>query len=271
MYDIGMRNIKRKALILTCKMQGENNRLITFLTKEDGISTSILYGGPKSKLRSLVSPWNSGEINLYNDEVKHTSKITDFDVEKCHMSFRESLYKTMAANVATEIVILTKCAGSSEECFTLLNGFLDGLDLLDEREGKKGFIRFLFRYLGLLGIQPSDFNCVKCASPFYSRNQSQNDVVYKPGGAYYSQSENGFICSDCLKSLFDSKERQQLFELTPRAVAYLNATSVCEPSVSRRMQLTDEEINLLQQLVFSLISSGVGTKIKSLQSGTGIL
>ncbi|MBP5402456.1 MAG: DNA repair protein RecO [Treponema sp.] len=266
-----MRNIKRKALILTVKPQGENNRLITFLTKEEGLLTSLLYGGPKSRLRSLVSPWNFGELNLYNDEVRHLSKITDFDVEKYHPTFRESLYKTMAANVSTEIIMLTKCAGSNEECFTLLNGFLDGLDILDEQEGKKGLIRFLFRYLALLGIQPGDFRCIKCKSPFYSGNSLKNDVIYKSGGAFYSQSENGFICSDCVKSLFENSEKKHLFELTPKAVSYLEATSTCEPSVSRKMQLTAEEILALQGLVFSLISSGVGTKIKSLQSGIGIL
>ncbi|MBQ0002622.1 MAG: recombination protein O N-terminal domain-containing protein [Treponema sp.] len=265
-----MRNNQKEALILTVKPQGESNRLITYITKEDGICTSLLYGGPKSKLRSLVSPWNFGQIYLYNDESKNSSKITDFDVKKYHPSFRENLYKTMAANVATEIVITTKCGGSSQECFTLLNGFLDGLDLLSEEHSKSGLIRFLWRYLGLLGIQPQNFTCLKCDKAFFSGNLSQNAIEYKSGGAFYSQSENGFICEDCFKLMYDSSEKQFISKITSKAVVYLEATALLEPSVSRNMTLTINEIEQLKDFVFSLITLGVG-KIKSLQSGIGIL
>ncbi|MCR5612985.1 DNA repair protein RecO [Treponema sp.] len=266
-----MRNKQATALILGVKAQGESNRLVTYLSPEEGICTSILYGGPKSKLKSLVSPWNCGTIYIYSDEVKHTSKITDFDVQKYHLSFRESLFKTWAANLATEIVLLSKCGGSPEECFTLINGFLDGLDLSDERQGQTGLIRFLWRYMALLGIQVGDYKCTRCQKPFYSRNTEQNVIEYKAGGAIYSQSENGFVCSDCINLLQDKNEKQHFGELTSKAVVYLEATSLCEPSVSRKMKLTDDEISQLKNFTFSMIENGIGTKIKTLKSGIGIL
>lgn len=266
-----MRNFQKEALILSVKSSGENNRIVSFLTKDEGILTSILYGGPKSKLRSLVSPFNSGTIYLYNDEAKHSSKITDFDVKKYHLSFRESLFKTWAATLAVEVVISTKCAGSPEECFVMLNGFLDGLDLLDENQGQTGLIRFLWRYIGLLGVQPDTTNCQRCHKPFYSGNFSQNTLQYKTGGAIYSHSENGFVCTDCYKASFDNPERLLFSEITSKSVVYLQATSMCEPSVSRNMKLSDDEIASLKGFVYSLIESSVGTKIKTLHSGIGIL
>ncbi len=265
-----MRNIQKEALILTVKPQGEANRIITYITKDDGICTSLLYGGPKSRLKSLVSPWNFGELYLYNDEVKNSSKITDFDVKKYHLTFRESLIKTLAANIATEIAINTKCAGSPEDCFVLLNGFLDGIDLLGEQHCKTGLIRFCWRYLSLLGIQPPYFTCLKCQKEFFSGNLSQNAIEYKSGGAFYSQSENGFICEDCFKNIYDSSQKQFLAKISSKAVVYLEATSLLEPSVSRNMILTNTEIEELKDFVFSLISLGAG-KIKSLQSGIGLL
>lgn len=265
-----MRNISKEALILTVKPQGEANRLVTYITKDEGICTSLLYGGPKSKLRSLVSPWNFGILYLYNDESKNSSKITDFDVKKYHLSFRESLLKTMASNVASELVLNTKCAGSPEECFTLLNGFLDGLDFLGEEHAKTGLIRFLWRYLSLLGIQPPFFSCVKCEKAFFSGNLTQNNVEYKSGGAFYSQSENGFICEDCFRNIYDSSEKQFLSKISSKSVVYLEATTLLEPSVSRNMILTPIEIEELKDFVFKLITLGAG-KIKSLQSGIGIL
>lgn len=270
-YDIYMRNFQKEALILSVRNTGENNRIVSYLTKDEGILTSVLYGGPKSKLRSLVSPFNYGNLYLYNDEVKHSSKITDFDVKKYHLTFRESLFKTWAATLAVEVVISTKCAGSPEECFIMLNGFIDGLDLLDEEHGQSGLIRFLWRYIGLLGVQPDTSICQRCHKPFYSGTFGQNTLQYRTGGANYSHSENGFVCSDCYSSSFDNPEGLMFSELSSRSVVYLQATSVCEPSVSRNMKLSKEEIENLKGFVYSLIESSVGTKIKTLHSGIGIL
>lgn len=270
-YYIYMRNIQKEALILSVKSSGESNRIVSFLTKDEGILTSILYGGPKSKLRSLVSPFNSGLLYLYNDESKHSSKITDFDVIKYHLTFRESLFKTWAATLAIEVVMTTKCGGSPNETFTMLNGFLDGLDLLDESHGQTGLIRFLWRYIGLLGVQPDSTQCRRCHRPFYSGNLTNNALQYKSGRALYSHSENGFVCTDCYRASFDNPEMHQYHQLSSKAVVYLQATSMCEPSVSRNMKLSEDEIANLKGFVYSLIESAVGTKIKTLHSGIGIL
>lgn len=266
-----MRNFQKEALILSVKNSGENNRIVSFFTKEDGIQSAILYGGPKSRLRSLVSPFNYGQIYLYNDEAKHSSKITDFDAKKYHLSFRESLFKTWAASLAVEIVIQTQCAGSPQECFTMLNGFLDGLDLLDEAQGKTGLIRFLWRFTGLLGVQPDCSCCHHCGKPFFSGNLAENAIQYKSGGAIYSHSENGFICSDCSRYITDNLDKSAASVLSSKSVVYLQATSSCEPSVSRNMKLLPEEISSLKNFVFSILESAVGTKIKTLHSGIGIL
>ena len=116
-----MRNFSTPALILSTQISGENNRRVTVFSPDEGIHFATLYGGPKSKLRSLVSPMNSGVIYLYRDEVKNQTKITDFDVKNYHLSFRENLFKTYAASFATEILIKTKCAGSPKEAWKIIN------------------------------------------------------------------------------------------------------------------------------------------------------
>lgn len=266
-----MRNIQKDAVILSTKPQGEQNRLVTFLTKEDGICTAILYGGPKSKLRAKVAQWNIGKIYLYNDESKHSSKITDFDVKNYHLTFRESLFKVWAASFATEIIFSTKCAGSPSECFSLFTGFLDGLDIASDYQGKTGLIRFLWRYIYLLGIAPTDYKCSKCQNHFFYRNQNENAIEYIKGGAYFSQAENGFICEHCIKDFYSVSDRNLYFKLSSQAVIYLEATAFLEPSVSRKIKLSDEEILELKQFVFSMIEVASGTKFKTLKSGIGIL
>lgn len=266
-----MRNFKKNAVILSIKKQGEQNRLVTYFTKEDGICTSILYGGPKSKLRSKVSQWNIGTIYVYIDEVKKSSKITDFDVTSYHLSFNESLFKMWAASFATEVVFTTKCAGSIEECFFLFTGFLDGLDIATEQQGITGLIRFLWRYLNLLGILPNNYKCLKCQNPFFYRNQNQNTIEYKEGGAFYSQTENGFICHNCFNEYYSSLDKKTFFKISSKAEFYLEATEFLEPSISRNIMLSDQEILELKHFVFAMIEIGAGTKFKTLKSGIGIL
>ena len=271
LYDINMRNHRKDAIILTVKPHGESNRLVTFLTADEGICTSILYGGPKSKLRAKISPWNMGTIYLYNDEVKHSSKITDFDVKNYHLSFRESLFKMWAANLTTEVVIQSKSAGSPKECFYLLNGFFDGLDIIDENQGQMGLLRFLWRYLNLLGILPNNYSCLKCQSSFITRKNDENTIEYKIGGAIYSQSEYGFICQNCLKEYSTKFDRQLYHTLSSKSIIYLEQTIYAEPSITRNMILSTDEINNLKRFIFQMIEQALGNKIKTLHTGIGIL
>ena len=64
------RNTSTPAIILSLRPLGENNSSVTILTPTEGISYVTLYGGPKSKMKSLVSQFNSGNIWLYENAEK---------------------------------------------------------------------------------------------------------------------------------------------------------------------------------------------------------
>jgi DNA repair protein RecO (recombination protein O) len=159
MDGVGERNSRMQAIILKVSGTGSGNGLVTMLTREEGIRTSLLYGGPRSKMRSLIQPFNSGNVWLYEDKAKGTSKITDFEVAAARLQLKASLYKVWAATLAAEIVLKTHAAGEPEGAFVLLSAFLDGTDVSDEDGARLGTIRFLWRYLGLLGVQPSIPDC----------------------------------------------------------------------------------------------------------------
>ena len=125
------RHTQEQALVLTSRLVGEDNRIITLLGPERGIFEAMLYGGRKSKLRSLVSPWHSGTIWLYHDQSKGSTKISDFDPVAFRPGLRESIYKNMAASLATELVIKTHAANEPHACWTLLCGLLDGMELVE--------------------------------------------------------------------------------------------------------------------------------------------
>lgn len=256
------RNVITDALILQTHIQGENNRSVSVLSPQMGIFYTTLYGGPKSKLRSQVSPFNKGTLYLYQDETKHTSKITDFDVKNYHLSFRENLFKSWAATFACELVLKTKAAGSAEAAFTCINGFLDGMELTDENASRLGLIRFIWRYLGILGIRPQAHSCCQCGFSFISGRFSENAVHYK---AAYDETENGFICDSCA----DFTRRN--FVLGKTALTYLEAIAELEPKAVRAIVIDENTLTEMKQLCFYLCEAACGHHLSSLQSGMGIL
>ena len=93
------------ATVFSLKPQGENNSSVCLMTQKEGIVYATLYGGRKSRFKSLVSPWNTGTVYLSQDPKTSFYKISDFDVKKYHLSFRESLIKYYASSVAAELAL----------------------------------------------------------------------------------------------------------------------------------------------------------------------
>lgn len=254
------RSSSSQAIILSLKPLGENNSSVTLISPENGISYATLYGGPKSKMRSLVAQWNSGQIWLYENPEKKQTKISDFEVKNYHSSFSESLFKAFAANLAAELVIKTRCAGSNEQCFTLLSGFLDGMDLCDEEQSRVGLIRFLWRYLELLGVQPDAVYCAHCGQDFLSRLFAPKEI------SYYNSIENNFICK-----LPEKEALSYCIPISSNAVKYLAAISTLTPAEVRKIKIDKEEYEQIKQIVFFLIENNIEQKLNSIQTGIGIL
>ena len=226
------RSYYTNAIILNLKPTGENNNSVTIITPDKGIIYATLYGGPKSKLRSLVAQWHSGKIWLYDNPEKKQTKISDMDVTNYHQTFGQNLFKMYAASLAAEIAIKTRCAGSSEQCFTLINGFFDGMELCDEEQSRLGLIRFLWRYLALMGVQP----------------EPDTDGAFAPEAVSYY---NGSLSS--------------------QAVGYLTAISHLEPSKVRQLSVSKDTYCELKDFVFFLISINIGTELNTIKTGIGIL
>lgn len=259
---MGDRNRETQGIIFSLKEQGEQNRIVTILTPDHGIINCVLYGGPKSRLRSMVQPFNRGNLYLYTDNIKHSVKIVDFDAKKIHMSLRENLYKSWAASLGAEIVLKTKCAGDPQKAYILLSALLDGIDAVNEDEARLGMLRFLWRYLGLLGIQPDVRECSSCG----------NSLLSKEHESSYVESHNGFVCGDCLPY---SDERIQheanLFTTDIHSITYLAAINELSPGKVRELILPAESAYRLKRLLYHMIEKSCGTKLETLESGAGIL
>lgn len=258
------RSSSTTAIILSLRPLGENNSSVTLLTPDAGIVYAVLYGGPKSRLRSLVAQWNSGKVWLYENPEKNQIKISDFEVTNYHTSFSQNLFKSYAASLAAEIAIKTRCAGSASQCYRLVSGFFDGMELCDEKQSRLGLLRFLWRYLELSGIQPNSHACSNCGKTFLDTQFAPNAI------SYYNSMENSFICPDCVES-GGSSQSGNMISIQFYAVQYLSALTVLSPSEARKLSIDEEIYGQIRQLVFFLIENSIDQKLNSIETGMGIL
>lgn len=250
------RNFSSEALILSLSPLGDNNTLVTILTKEKGIYKACLYGGPKSKLRSLCAPFNYGIIYIYENTEKQQSKISDFDVKKYHLSFTENLFKTYAATLACEIAIKTECGGSVSSFWPLITSFLDGMELSNETQSRVGLVRFLWRFIQMCGLMPEVEKCNSCENP-----------VSKIGISYYNINENSFLCQDCA----ESHKNQNLLPVKHQALIYLWACANMDAKDARNYPLDEEGFIQIRKIVYEMIKLTCSARLNTLEIGMGIL
>ena len=251
--NIMNRNFFCPVIILSSRQFGEDNRIFTVLSQEYGVFDAVLYGGRKSKLRSVCSPYHYGTMWFYRDEKRKSTKITDFDVTEYHLSIRESLYKTYAAALCSELVIKTKEGHHQEELETLwilIKGFLDGLCLASEDECKIGLVRFLWRFLVFLGYAPDPHFCSICG------RETKTMVSY-------SSYASGFVCGNC--------RHEDCFAFTDEAIEYLQLLSTESPAVVRKAIIHENSLQNLKEFLLMELQKNIGIKLQSLEAGISIL
>ena len=243
------RSYYTNSIVLNLKPAGENNSTVTLLTPDKGIIYATLYGGPKSKLRSLVALWHSGKIWLYENPEKKQTKISDMEVANYHASFGQNLFKMYAASLAAELAIKTRCAGSPQECLKLISGFFDGMELCDEEGSRLGMLRFLWRYLELMGVRP------EC---------SDSKAFAREAISYYNVYENCFTWER-------DEQSTHIIPVKNEAVQYLAAISELSPSQVRKIPVNKSIYEEIKQFVFFLLERSIETELNTIKTGTGIL
>jgi DNA repair protein RecO (recombination protein O) len=250
------RNTTDTVLVLSLHSVGEDSRLATCISPYKGTFTAMVFGGRKGKLKSLVSPYHSGKMWLYSDNSKKTIKVQDFDVTETRPAIRENLYKTCAAALGAELIIRTSGITESEKTFTMIKGFLDGLNLVNENSARVATLRFLWRYLDFMGLQPDCFSCVTCLNSFTTTQV-----------AYYSASENGFLCSDCASNTPSGLD----FPISTEALYYLQIVTSEPAKESQKITLSINAYNQLHELLYFLIENAAETRLYSIVAGKEIL
>ena len=184
------RSFSSPALVLRVRASGESNREAVFLSADEGLVRATLFGGPKSKLRSHVSPFNSGILWTYRDPAKDFRKVSDFDVQSWRPGLRELYERSDTASIIAGTILSGHGSGGTfGAAFALADAVLDALDTADEACCELLLVHFLWNWAGLLGNRGADLRyCSSCTCEF------AGDAVlwFIPG--------EGFLCKNCLNT-----------------------------------------------------------------------
>jgi len=199
------RDAALRGLVLRVRPSGEANREAWFLSAEEGLLRGTVYGGPKGRLKGMVSPFHSGRIHLYRNPVKDRCKVTAFDVEAWRPGLRELYERTLGADAIAETILATQGGGAVqgsglsrggtapgdagpggpwEEALVLGERSLDALETGDGKTCPRLVLHFLWNWTELLGAAPDLSRCASCGREF-------------PGNEPLLFDGEGLLCSAC--------------------------------------------------------------------------
>ena len=295
------RSWNTEALVLSVSSFSGDHRNVSLLVPQElgcTIIPATLFGGARSKLRGMVSAYQSGRVWLYSNPIKNSHKITDFSVSAYRMELRESLVRSWCAAVCSEITI--KTCGTVN--WQLVNAFLGGLCVSDDAGCERGLLRFLWRLLQTAGVAPDIFHCGACGTEIAANvarwggsgagagiggrsvanatGWRSSDAASCPAESgdrrttvnatpcpaetccvVYSPAEDECFCTSCRR--FDA----HTFLLSVEAFGYLYAVTEQAPGYSRHLPLGPAAYGELKRFLFFLTEKMVGTPLKTFQMG----
>jgi DNA repair protein RecO (recombination protein O) len=203
------RNLVYDALVLRAKESPGGDRILSLMTADSGLVDVFVFGGPKSKLRSLASPYAAGRAFVYLDPVKEYRKLSDFEVREHFPGLREDLGKLWAAGLVAELLLKTSGGGGDfAEVLELALACLGGLDRARRpADADLALSLFLWRFVGLIGLGPDPSECARCHARLGPGEAGGPGGAYGPGdarplasGAVYSPNLSGFLCPRCARA-----------------------------------------------------------------------
>lgn len=245
------RNLVYEALTLHARESPGGSRILTLLTAEAGLVDVFVFGGPKSKLRSLAAPYASGRAFVYLDPVKDFQKLSDFEVRDSYPALRDDLDRLWSAGLVAELLI--KTSGGGGDFALVLNLALQcfaSLDLCPAGASAAPLLLFIWRFVELLGLGPDPTSCSSCGK----------ELRPSLGGAY-SFALEAFLCPDC------ATRHERVLPLGTGALRWLRRSLELGGEEVSRLVILPETLETLKALLFSLARIAAESPLASLGKG----
>jgi DNA repair protein RecO (recombination protein O) len=262
---VGARNLVYEALALRARESPGGSRILTLMTAEAGLVDVFVFGGPKSKLRSLASPYVAGRAFVYLDPVKDFQKLSDFDARESFPSLRDDLRRLWAAGLAAEMLIKTSGGGGDYplvlelalHCFRALDQEGAAPDAgagAAANAAEAPLLVFLWRLVNLLGLGPDPLSCAQCGDEI-GLSRGSEDV------AAYSFALECFLCPRC------AAEADRSLGLSSGCLRWLVRSMELDFDEAVRLPLLPETASRLKALLFALARKAAESPLASLESG----
>ncbi len=246
------RNLVYEALILRARESPGGSRILTLLTAEAGLVDVFVFGGPKSKLRSLAAPYGAGRAFVYLDPVKDFQKLSDFEVRDSFPALRDELDRLWSAGLVAELLVKTSGGGGDyRQVLDLSLHCLTALDSCPLRAAGPPLMQFLWRYLELIGLGPDPTSCSSCGA----------ELRPSQGGAY-SFALEAFLCPDC------AAREERVLPLGTGVLRWLTRVLELSYADAVRLVVLPETLEILRVLLFALARSAAESPLASLGAGT---
>jgi DNA repair protein RecO (recombination protein O) len=249
------RDTQRPSIVLRTRDSGESNKIVTFFSPDQGIFDAMMYGGPKSKLRSLASPFHAGTAYIYHDPVRDSNKLSDFDLKDSWPSVRESIEKAWTASLWAEFMIKTHGTGGNfVEQFALLLDAFAGLEAAPPAEAAYPSAVFLWKSLGRMGVRPDPRRCAACGGAI-----SENDVPW------FDEASVSFLCGPCAAGLGGA------YRVLGGAARFIEAAAALPFKEASRRRLEPGSLAAAKRMVHAVARVAALGELKTLAAGEGIL
>lgn len=246
-------------IVLHSRESTSGGRILSLLSPEGGIVDAFLFGGGKSRLRSLASPWHRGQAWLYRDRAEF-SKLTDFDVLEDYPQIRSSLDALAGASLLSEVMLHTRAlGGDAREAYGLAMHLLYALN--EAAAGQPGgqdmdlaIMGFMAGVLVQMGLLPDPTACAHCSGIF------QPNVLH-----FYSRQRLAFLCGRCAGPGGRLGETG-LLALPAGALAWLGRQAAGQ--AAGRIGLAAESKQALWPCLVDILGRSVESPLKSLSMVT---
>ncbi|MDE6504813.1 MAG: DNA repair protein RecO [Clostridia bacterium] len=177
-------DIKVNAVMLRAVDYGENDKILTLLSAEQGKITAGIKGvkKPNAKLKFAAQPFCFAEYVL----AKRGDKFTVINCSECESFYdlRTDINKFYAASAAAEAVSAVTYEGG--DCAEIFYAFIRALSEMCAGSERLPLINFLLFVLGKSGYAISLDNCAECGAELAGEEKLRFDM---DAGA--------FTCFDC--------------------------------------------------------------------------
>ena len=199
-----MANIKINGIVIAENNMGDYDKLLTMLTPNYGKISCVAKGArrPQSALLAGTQLFCFGEYLMYKGT--NTYHINSCETIEIFYNLRTDLDKLKYAIHINKII--QDITEENENCYRILQLFLNTLYTISETEKDKDFILSIFklRLLCILGFTPRILKCTSC---------KEDKELTK-----FSIKDNGFKCEACGRQ---DKSSIDMSESTRNSIRYV--------------------------------------------------